>query len=73
VDTVWEVSAHRPDGVATSPNAVLLFRIFQTFVQMRKGVITKTVRKLGQAIRTYTCYGKICALLEGGRRRPSEG
>jgi hypothetical protein len=30
-----------------------------------------TVRTLGQAVRTYTYYGKICAILEEDRRRPS--
>jgi hypothetical protein len=71
VDTVWEVSARRPDDVATRPDAVPLFKIFRTSVQKRKGVLAKIVRMPGQAVWTYTCYGKICAILEGGRRRPS--
>jgi hypothetical protein len=66
-----EGSASRPDEVATCPNASQHFRIFQCSVRTRKGVIVKTVQTLRQAIRTYTCYGKNCAFLEGGRRRPS--
>jgi hypothetical protein len=30
----------------------------------RKGVIAKTVRTLGQAVRTWSCFGKNCAILE---------
>jgi hypothetical protein len=71
LDNVWEVSASCPDDVATRPDAVQHFKILWTSVRTRKGVIAKTVRTLGQAIRTYTCYGKICAILEGGHRRPS--
>jgi hypothetical protein len=48
------------------------FRIFWISVRMQKAVIGKTVRMLGQAVQTYTCYGKNYAILEGGRRRPSE-
>jgi hypothetical protein len=32
--------------------------------QARKGVTAKIVRMLGQAVRTWTCYGKNCAILE---------
>jgi len=71
VDTVWKVSARRPDDMATRSDAVQLFRIFWTSIRMQKGDIAKTVRTLGQAIWMYTCYGKIYAILEGGCRRPS--
>jgi hypothetical protein len=71
VNTVWEVSASCPDDVATHSDAVQLFKIFWTSVRTRKGVIAKTVRTLYQAIRTYTCYGKNCAILEGGCRKLS--
>jgi hypothetical protein len=33
-------------------------------LRARKGVIVKTVRTLGQAVRKWTCYGKNCAILE---------
>jgi hypothetical protein len=54
VDTVWEVSARRPDDVATRPDDVQHFKIFQCSVQMQKGDIAKTVRTLSQAVRTWT-------------------
>jgi hypothetical protein len=37
---------------------------FRFPLQARKGVAAKTVRALGQAVRTWTCYGKNCAILE---------
>jgi len=33
-------------------------------LQTRKGVIVKTIQTLGQAVRTWTCYGKNWAILE---------
>jgi hypothetical protein len=60
----WEGSASRLDDMATRPDAVQHFRIFQCSVRTPKGVIAKTVR-------TYTCYGKNYAILEGSCRRPS--
>jgi len=71
VDIVWEGSISRPHDAATRPDAVQHFIIYQRSVRMWKRVIAKTVRMLGQAIQTYTCYGKNCAILEGGHRRPS--
>jgi hypothetical protein len=58
--------------VATCSDVIQLFRIFWTSVRTRKRDIAKTVWTLSQAVRTYTYYGKTCAILEGGRRRPSE-
>jgi hypothetical protein len=71
VDTVWKVFARCLDYVATRPDTVQHFRIFQCSVRTQKWVLAKTVQTLGQAVRTYTCYGKIWAILKGGRRIPS--
>jgi len=61
----------KASALKTSGHQSKLFRIFRTSVRMRKRVIAKIVRMHGQAVRTYTCYGKICAILEGGLIRPS--
>jgi hypothetical protein len=38
---------------------------YSTFpLRARKGVTVKTVQTLGQAIRTWSCFGKNCAILE---------
>jgi hypothetical protein len=37
VDIVWEVSASCPDDMATRPDDVQYFRIFQSSVRTRKG------------------------------------
>jgi hypothetical protein len=47
VDTVWEVSARRPDDVATRPDLPSVSEYFEFPLRMRKGVTVKTVRTLG--------------------------
>jgi hypothetical protein len=49
-----------------------ILEYFRFCLQVRKGDTVKIVWMLGQAVRTWTCYGKNCAILEGGHRRPSE-
>jgi len=39
-------------------------KYFRFPLRTRKGVTVKTVRTLGQAVWTYTYYGKNCAILE---------
>jgi hypothetical protein len=72
VNTIWKVSARRPDDVATRPDDVQHFKILWTSVRTWKGVIAKTIRTLAQAVWAYTCYGKNWAILVGGHRRPSK-
>jgi hypothetical protein len=64
VDTVWEVSARCPDEVATRLDTTqhsIIFWVSFTDVERSD---SEDVWTLGQAVRTWTCYGKNRAILE---------
>jgi hypothetical protein len=50
--------------MATHPDAVQHFKIFQCSVRMLQEVIAKTVWTFSQDVRTWTCYGKNFSILE---------
>jgi hypothetical protein len=64
VDTIWKVSTRRLDDVATRLALPSIPEYFGFPLRTRKGVIVKTVRNLGQAIQTWSYFGKNCAILE---------